>query len=146
MQVQNKKEVFTMSLVLTIPRRRDYQVVPWSDLKKSEPDLQWGNIEKFLLPVGIGLSLTLMQPHMALALGTKGLMIKAFSPIVDLVQGASYPLALISISAGMLLITMGNRHKGMEFIKWGALGFIGMQFIPGIMEILMQAGAAVSGG
>jgi hypothetical protein len=148
-----------MALEITLPKRQDYQVIPWDNVKHlknlaAAPTFPAeicvpfsvgaaGVATKLVFPALVT-ALALTQPHLALAVGLKGIMVNAFNPIVDLVQGAAYPLALVSISTGMLLITMGNRHKGMEFIKWGALGFIGMQFVPGIMQILMQAGSAVS--
>jgi hypothetical protein len=47
------------------------------------------------------------------------------------------------ICAGFLVIMTGNRQKGLNMIKWAAIGYIGMQFAPAIMTILVEVGKAM---
>ena len=69
--------------------------------------------------------------------------IHAFDPLIELVQALAYPVGFTMICAGFLVIMTGNRHKGLHIIKWAAIGFIGMQFAPGIMSILLEVGKSI---
>lgn len=69
--------------------------------------------------------------------------IVAFDPIVQMIQGLAYPVGLTMMCAGFLIIMTGNRHKGIAMIKWAAIGFVGMQFAPAIMAILVEVGQAM---
>jgi hypothetical protein len=69
--------------------------------------------------------------------------IHAFDPIIRLVQALSYPVAFLSISGGILLITVGQRHKGIAMIKWGSVGYIAMQLVPGLMAMLADVGQSM---
>jgi hypothetical protein len=87
-------------------------------------------------------------PAMAMPMTIMGLsmsdkIIHAFDPIVQLLQGMSYPVCFIMLSAGFLVIMTGNRAKGLNLIKWAAIGYIGMQLAPAIMAILVEVGKAM---
>lgn len=69
--------------------------------------------------------------------------ISAFTPIVDIIQGLAYPVGFIMITAGALVVMTGNRQKGMQMIKWAAIGYLLMMFCPGIMQILVEVGKAI---
>lgn len=71
------------------------------------------------------------------------IIMKACQPIFDLLQGCSYPVAFIMISGGFILIMTGQTRKGMHFIKWACLGFIGLQFAPALMSIVIQIGQSI---
>jgi hypothetical protein len=71
--------------------------------------------------------------------------VHAIDPLIQLVQGLSYPVGFIMICAGALVVMTGNRQKGMHMIKWAAIGYVLMQFAPGIMGILIEVGRAMSG-
>jgi hypothetical protein len=132
-----------------------------------------GGIKDFLAPnpakrkavgtalagIGIGALATLMPtipqstsqaiPAMALpmpilgSIGVADKIIRACDPIIQLIQGVSYPVGFIMITAGFLVIMTGNRQKGLNIIKWAAIGYIGMQFAPAIMAILVEVGRAM---
>lgn len=103
--------------------------------------------------MGIGALATTFQPApqvvptMAMPiLGSIGIadkIIQACSPIIQLIQGISYPVGFIMITAGFLIMMTGNRQKGLTMIKWAAIGYIGMQFAPAIMTILVEVGKAM---
>jgi hypothetical protein len=85
-------------------------------------------------------------PAMAMpimGLGVTSKIIHAFDPVVQILQGLSYPVCFIMLTAGFLVIMTGNRSKGLNMIKWAAIGFIGMQFAPAIMAILVEVGKAM---
>ena len=73
-------------------------------------------------------------------------MVKAFDPLIELIQGLSYPLGFIMISAGALVVMTGQKQKGINMIKWAAVGYILTQFAPSIMRLLMEVGKAVRTG
>lgn len=70
--------------------------------------------------------------------------ISAFDPIIQLLQAMAYPLGFLMMTAGCLVIMTGNKSRGIHLIKWAAIGFIGMQFLPGIMQILAEVGEAIA--
>lgn len=67
----------------------------------------------------------------------------AFNPLINLAQGMAYPLAYIVIATGICLIIVGQKRKGMVFIKWAAVGYIMMQWLPSIMQIIDDVGKAM---
>jgi hypothetical protein len=75
----------------------------------------------------------------------KSKIMEAFDPFIDLLQGLSYPVAFIFLTGGMLLIMTGQTSRGIGMMKWAAIGFVGMQFIPTLMSILVEIGSAMKG-
>jgi hypothetical protein len=108
----------------------------------------------FLSGVAIGIINQIPPLHLAvptMAMGTPILgtisvtekIISAFNPIIQLIQGLSYPVGFIMITAGFLVMMTGNRQKGLNMIKWAAIGYVGMQFAPAVMTILVEVGRAL---
>ncbi|UOY92918.1 hypothetical protein MUG87_01870 [Ectobacillus sp. JY-23] len=93
--------------------------------------------------VGLGTALTFGGLHPVSAMDTTARIISAFDPIISLVQGVAYPVTFLMIGGGFLLIIMGQRSKGLSMIKWAAVGYIGLQFAPSIMQILVEVGKAM---
>lgn len=69
--------------------------------------------------------------------------IHAFNPLIQVMQALSYPVSFLGMAAGMLLVSVGQRHRGINMVKWAAIGYIGMQLVPGIMEMVSQVGDAM---
>ncbi|PEJ57370.1 hypothetical protein CN692_13230 [Bacillus sp. AFS002410] len=69
----------------------------------------------------------------------------AFDPLFQAISGFAYPACFFTISAGCVLIMIGQKHKGLNMIKWAVVGFIGLQFAPGLMSIVMEVGKAIKG-
>lgn len=67
----------------------------------------------------------------------------AFQPVIDLVQGLSYPVtfALLAISWG--LIILGDKSRGMQMARTAVIGYILMQLLPGLMLVLRDVGRAM---
>lgn len=86
---------------------------------------------------------TLLRADTAMAGGVADKIINAFDPIIELIQGLSYPVGFIMICAGFLVMMTGNKQKGLNIIKWAAVGYVGMQFAPAIMTILVEVGRAM---
>lgn len=85
----------------------------------------------------------LSRADLAFASSITDKIIRAVDPIVQLIQGISYPVGFIMIAAGFLVIMTGNRQKGLNMIKWAAIGYIGMQFVPVIMALLVEVAKAM---
>lgn len=63
------------------------------------------------------------------------------SPLVEVLAALGYPLTYSMFIIGMLMIITGKKSKGLEIIKWAAIGYIGVQFAPFFLGILEQIGA-----
>jgi len=69
--------------------------------------------------------------------------IRAFDPLMDVVTSAAYPIAALMMATGFLLVIVGQRHKGMQMMKWAAVGYVGMQFLPFLLTLLRDVGKAM---
>lgn len=63
------------------------------------------------------------------------------SPVMDLLAGMGYPITYGMLITGFIMITMGKKSKGLEIIKWAAIGYIGLQFVPFILGLLEMIGS-----
>lgn len=98
------------------------------------------------MPIGGYATPAIAMPTYSPVFGSVGIgdtIIRACQPIIELIQGISYPVGFIMICAGFLVIMTGNKQKGLSMIKWAALGYIGMQFAPAIMAIIVDVGRAI---
>lgn len=104
--------------------------------------------KKQTVPVALlsamGTASAMSIPHLVSANIIADGMMHAFSPIISVIQGISYPISFIGMAAGMLLISVGQRHRGISMIKWAAIGYIGMQLVPGIMHMVSMVGDQMS--
>ncbi|GIM44534.1 hypothetical protein DNHGIG_00830 [Collibacillus ludicampi] len=95
-----------------------------------------------LLPMAVAASTVL--PSIPAQAVTTDRIIHAFDPLIHIIQALSYPVCFMSMAGGMLLITVGQRHRGINMIKWSAIGYIGMQLVPGIMSIVGDVGRSMN--
>lgn len=122
----------------TIPFK-EFMSGEWKEKQKIQKELA---ITKYSL-AGLITEMTLKaSPVHASVLGD--VVLKAFSPIIDLVQGISYPVAFLMISGGFILIMTGQTSRGLHFIKWACLGYIGLQFAPALMQIVVEIGQNIT--
>lgn len=68
--------------------------------------------------------------------------VSALNPLIDLIQTLGYPLAILSMSGGAITM-MFNKRMGIRIIKDTAVAFLVLQFVPGLMKILMDVGRAI---
>ena len=68
----------------------------------------------------------------------------SFQPVIELCQGLSFPLAFVCISAGFLLLMVGQTTRGVKMLKWAGIGYIGLMFVPSIMSMLFEVGKAIA--
>ena len=62
----------------------------------------------------------------------------AFQPLIGLLIGLSHPLCLTGMIIGCLFIIMNSREKGLSFITNSGLGYVLIQFMPFLMDILKE--------
>ena len=67
----------------------------------------------------------------------------AFMPLVEIVKGLSYPIALVIMSGGALMLMLGNKEKGYSMIQNAAIGYILVQMMPMLMEMLVEIAKAM---
>jgi hypothetical protein len=64
--------------------------------------------------------------------------VNAFDPIVDLLQGLSYPISLIVMMCGGIVWMIGNKEKGLGLITNAGMGYIIVQMVPLGMKLLVE--------
>ncbi|MBU8715373.1 hypothetical protein KM924_23000 [Brevibacillus parabrevis] len=125
-------------------KRQKVEVVPWRDFFDEVESVLTTKQKRQVsaLLAGTVVAYALRLEH-AEAAGIADKIIGAFDPIIQLAQGVSYPVAFLMICGGFLLIMVGQRSKGLSMLKWAAVGYVGMQFAPAIMQILVSVGKAM---
>lgn len=68
-----------------------------------------------------------------------------FNPITDLIAGLSYPVAYIMMGTGVLVMITGNKQRGIQQMKTAGIGYITMQFLPSMMQVLSDVGGKIRG-
>jgi hypothetical protein len=69
--------------------------------------------------------------------------IEAFMPLVDMIQALSYPIALVMLSGGALLFMINQKDKGISLIQNASIGYILVQLMPLLMQLLVGIGNSV---
>jgi len=65
---------------------------------------------------------------------------KTTNPIIELLASLGYPVTYSMFIIGMIMIITGKKSKGLDIIKWAAIGYIGLQFVPFFLGLLEQIG------
>ncbi|MER7560825.1 hypothetical protein ABTZ46_28125 [Nocardioides sp. NPDC126508] len=109
--------------------------------KKKEIDLK--PVIKVGVVLGVtALSLTFGDVSFAAAGAVSGVVtdkvVSAFSPLIELVQALSYPIGLVMMLGGGLFIMIGNSEKGFGMIQKAGLGYVVVQLLPTILDLLVE--------
>lgn len=133
-----------MFYTVSLPRfgRKKVEVIPWDDFFGGAALTPRQKRQINAMLAGTAVAYVLRLEH-AEAAGIADKIIGAFDPVIQLAQGVSYPVAFLMICGGFLLIMVGQRSKGLAMMKWAAVGYIGIQFAPAIMQILVSVGKAM---
>nr|WP_241254566.1 pilin [Brevibacillus sp. SYP-B805] len=133
-----------MTIALPKFKRDRYEVIPWRDFFDEMGSVLTPRQKRTInaLLAGTAAAYVLRLGH-AEASGIADKIVNAFNPIIDLTQGLAYPISFLMITGGFLLIMIGQRSKGLAMLKWAAIGYIGIQFAPAIMQILVSVGKAM---
>ncbi|WP_339167127.1 TrbC/VirB2 family protein [Brevibacillus sp. FSL L8-0520] len=135
-----------MFLTVSLPKvkRQRYEVVPWRDFfAQTESVLTPRQKRKINALLAGATAAYVLRLEPASAAGIADRIVSAFNPLIELVQGVSYPVAFLMICGSFLLIMVGQRSKGLAMLKWASVGYIGLQFAPAIMQILVSVGKAM---
>nr|WP_274388581.1 TrbC/VirB2 family protein [Brevibacillus agri] len=144
--IAKREEWYTVFYSLSLPRfgRQKVEVIPWGDFFGGTGSVLTARQKRKISALLAGVtSVYVLHAEQANAAGITEKIIGAFDPIVQLVQGVSYPVAFLMICGGFLMIMVGQRSKGLAMLKWAAVGYVGMQFAPAIMQILVSVGKAM---
>ncbi|WP_051188272.1 hypothetical protein [Brevibacillus thermoruber] len=138
-----------MFLTVTLPkfRREKYEVIKWADFfTETESVLTPRQKRKITALLASATTAYVLHLETASASSMSDMIVRAFDPIIDVVQSVSYPVCFLMIVGSFLLVMIGQKSKGIAMLKWAAIGFVGVQFAPAIMKILVGVGKAVSAG
>lgn len=97
----------------------------------------------YKVAIGVGVALVTNQalPAYADTLGGVSDKLKTIvSPLIELLAGLGYPVTYGMLITGFIMVIMGKKHKGLEIIKWACIGYVGLQFVPFILNILELIG------
>ncbi|WP_101844198.1 TrbC/VirB2 family protein [Halobacillus sp. Marseille-P3879] len=70
--------------------------------------------------------------------------VKAFDPLIGLVQAMAYPVAMVVVLGGALFIMIGNKEKGFSMMQGAGLGYVLVMMTPMVLNILVDAMKGVS--
>jgi hypothetical protein len=69
--------------------------------------------------------------------------VHAFEPVVGLVQALSYPIGLVVMLGGGLFVMIGNREKGFTLIQQAGIGYLLVQSLPMLMDLLVEIAKSI---
>lgn len=109
-------------------------------LELVKKDMMVANYYKIAAGVGVALLTNTTYAYADTLGGVTEKMKVIISPVVELLAGLGYPVTYGMLITGFIMIIMGKKTKGLEIIKWAAIGYIGLQFVPFILSILDMIG------
>nr|WP_263327863.1 hypothetical protein [Neobacillus sp. Marseille-Q6967] len=66
-------------------------------------------------------------------------MLHAFDPLITLIQALSYPVAMIVVLGGAIMIMINQKEKGFSLMQGAGLGYVLVQMAPMVLNILVEA-------
>lgn len=110
---------------------------------KKEKQFDWKPVAKVLTTVGvIVLSVGFGDVSFAAAGAVNGVVmgkvVNAFNPLVELIKALSYPIALVMMLGGGIFVMIGNNDRGISMIQKAGLGYILVQMLPILMDLLVE--------
>lgn len=72
-----------------------------------------------------------------------GKVVAAFNPLIELVKALSYPIGLTMMLGGGVFIMIGNSEKGIGMIQKAGLGYVLIQMLPLLMDLLVEIAASL---
>lgn len=73
----------------------------------------------------------------------KAKMMTAFDPLIGLIQGLAYPVAMVVVLGGAIFVMIGNSDKGFSMMQKAGLGYLLVMIAPLILDVLVDAMAGV---
>ncbi|MEH6943664.1 hypothetical protein [Bacillus sp. JJ722] len=69
--------------------------------------------------------------------------VNAFDPLIALVQALSYPIGLTVMLCGGIFLMLGNADRGLTMIQRAGAGYIAVQLLPLLMDLLVEIAKAL---
>ncbi|MEK5065878.1 hypothetical protein [Cytobacillus sp. FSL R5-0596] len=66
-------------------------------------------------------------------------MIDAFSPLIDLIQALAYPIAMVVVLGGAIMVMINQKEKGYSMMMGAGLGYVLVNMTPMVLNILVDA-------
>lgn len=66
-------------------------------------------------------------------------MMGAFDPLIGLIQGLAYPVAMVVVLGGAIFVMIGNSDKGFGMMQKAGLGYLLVMIAPMILDVLVDA-------
>lgn len=66
-------------------------------------------------------------------------MIVAFNPLIDLIQALAYPIAMVVVLGGAIMVMINQKEKGYSMMMGAGLGYVLVNMTPMILNILVDA-------
>lgn len=63
-------------------------------------------------------------------------MMTAFDPLLQLIQGAAYPIALAVVLGGAIFVIIGKSDQGFDMISKASMGYVLISVLPMIFDVL----------
>lgn len=70
-------------------------------------------------------------------------MLHAFDPLIMLVQALAYPVAMVVVLGGAIMVMINQKEKGFGLMQTAGLGYVLVQMTPLVLNILVDAMKAV---
>lgn len=98
---------------------------------------------KYIYSVVAGVTIAATNTSMVYAKDFSQIALKikeSTNPIIELLASLGYPVTYSMFIVGMIMIITGKKSKGLDVIKWAAIGYIGLQFVPFFLGVLEEIG------
>jgi len=66
-------------------------------------------------------------------------MLHAFDPLIVLIQALAYPVAMVVVLGGAIMIMINQKEKGFSMMSAAGLGYVLVQMTPLVLNILVDA-------
>lgn len=103
---------------------------------------QKDNIKTIVKSTETALTISLLFTGAPVEAAVADKIVSALNPLIDMIQGLGYPLAILSMSGGAITM-MFNKRAGIRIIKDTGIAYLALQIIPGLMKILVEVGRAL---
>jgi hypothetical protein len=66
-------------------------------------------------------------------------MLHAFDPLIMLTQALAYPIAMVVVLGGAIMVMINQKEKGFSMMQTAGLGYVLVQMTPLVLNILVEA-------
>lgn len=67
----------------------------------------------------------------------------SYTEIIRRLQDKADPIGSVMLIIGFFLVMLGQKNKGLNIVKWTAIAYVGIQFVPTIMEWIKEIAKGV---